>query len=166
MLLVVCGTLQRAEVTVHGAKVEVCNGAYHDEESSTGSPHSHEYKNNSGGIIYFAGGQWRIKTQTSSLDYMYAIDSNAAVPPVGKWSSKDGIGHCNIEASSIAIAMHQSLLVFDHMCFGCTITLSNHCCASIFACEVESQQSLETFKTDFGVTGMNGKKHPVNLFYV
>jgi len=166
LLVVVCHTLQRAEVTVYGANVEACNGVYHDEESSKGSPQNHGYENNSGGIIYFDGGQWRIKTQTSPLDFIYAIDSNTATPPVGKWSSKDGHGHCNVEATPIAIDTSPFFVLCGLVAFGRIVALSNHCCANMFVCEVGLQQSLETFNADFGVTGMNGKEHPANLFYV
>ena len=95
-------------MTVCGANVDVCNGAYHDEELSISNCPTHTrgvYENNSGGIIYFADGQWRLKTQKSSSDFIYAIDSDAAVPPIGKWRHQDGIGVCNIEVSSVAIVM-------------------------------------------------------------
>jgi len=100
-----CHALTRAEVTVCGANVEACNGVYHDKEFSNCPTHNHIYENNNGGIIYFADGQWRLKTQKSSSDPLYAIDSDAAVPPIGKWRSQDGIGYCNVEVAPLAIVM-------------------------------------------------------------
>ena len=100
-----CHALSRAEVTVCGANVEACNGVYHDKEFSNCSTHNHIYENNRGGIIYFADGQWRLKTQKLSSDPIYAIDSDAAVPPIGKWRNQDGIGYCNVEVAPLAIVM-------------------------------------------------------------
>jgi hypothetical protein len=100
-----CHALTHAEVTVCGANVEACNGVYHDKEFSNCPTHNHIYENNNGGIIYFADGQWRLKTQKSSSDPLYAIDSDAAVPPIGKWRSQDGIGYCNVEVAPLAIVM-------------------------------------------------------------
>ena len=100
-----CHAQSHTEVTVCGANVEACNGVYHDKDVSNGSIHNHIYENNSGGIIYFADGQWRLKTQKSSSDPIYAIDSDAAVPPIGKWRNQDGIGYCNVEVAPLAIVM-------------------------------------------------------------
>ena len=105
--MAVCAALPRAEVAVSGANVDACNGAYHDEELSTSNcpTQTHVYENNSGGIIYFADWQWRLKTQTSSSDFIYAIDSDAAAPPIGKWRHQDGIGFCNIEVFPVVIVV-------------------------------------------------------------
>ena len=96
-------------MTVCGANVDAdaCNGVYHEEDLSMGicPAHTHVYENNSGGIIYYADGQWRLKSQKSFSDYIYSIDSDAAVPPIGKWRHQDGIGCCNIEVSPIPYVM-------------------------------------------------------------
>ena len=115
--MAVCVALPRAEVVVSGANVDACNGAYHDEELSDCSSRNHVYKNNSGSIIFFAHGQWRLKTQKSSSDFIYVIDSDAAVPPTGKWGHKDGTGVCNVEVFLVAIVMHHVMHHPPDVCF-------------------------------------------------
>ena len=99
-----CGVPPRAEVRVRGANIEACNGVYCEEEPNNCQTHSRVYEHNSGGIIYFDDGQWRIKVHRSSSDFVYAFDSDAAVPPIGKWRNKDGNCYCNIDEFEVSPA--------------------------------------------------------------
>ena len=74
------------------------------------------YENNSGGIIYFDNGQWRLTTRKLSADgravigmaysteVIYFVNSSEPQPPVGYWSRTDGTGQCKVEASLIEMS--------------------------------------------------------------
>ena len=94
-------------MSVSAATIDACNGMYHKE------PGSRCYENNSGGIIYFDNGQWRLTTRKMSAngrvvkgmayaaEVIYFVNSSAAQPPAGQWSSVDGTRQCKVEAPSI-----------------------------------------------------------------
>ena len=93
-------------MSVSAATIDACNGMYHKGSGIRC------YENNSGGIIYFENDQWRITTRKLSADcravmgmayaadVLYFVNSSESQPPVGHWSSVDGIGQCKVEASS------------------------------------------------------------------
>ena len=106
--------MRYSQVLVSAAAIDACNGMYHE------GPESRCYENNSGGIIYFENDQWRLTTRKFSADgravigmayaaeVLYFVNSREPQPPVGHWSSVDGIGQCKVEASSIEMSCKPS----------------------------------------------------------
>ena len=101
-------------MSVSAATIDACNGMYHE------GPESRCYEKNSGGIIYFDNGQWRLTTRKLYADgravidmayateVLYFVNSSEPQPPVGHWSSVDGTGQCKVEASSIEMSCKPS----------------------------------------------------------
>ena len=106
--------LHYSQVSVSAAAIDACNGMYHEGSESRC------YENNSGGIIYFDNGQWRLTTRELSADgravigmayateVLYFANSSEPQLPVGYWSSVDGTGQCKVEASSIEMSCKPS----------------------------------------------------------
>ena len=101
-------------MSVSAADIDACNGMFYE------GPESRCYENNSGGIIYFENDQWRLTTRKSSADgcavmgmayateVLYLVNSSEPQPPVGHWSSVDGIGQCKVEALSVEMSYKPS----------------------------------------------------------
>ena len=101
-------------MSVSAAAIDACNGMYHK------GPESRCYENNSGGIIYFDNGQGRLTIRKLSADgravigmayateALYFVNSSEPQPPVGHWSSVDGIGQCKVEALSVEMSYKPS----------------------------------------------------------